>query len=374
MSKPEPVLRVPYSYLDRQFAEVGPILEDIRSLVLSGDFTLGRPVSEFEERFARLIGTRYAVGVGSGTDALRLCLKSLGVGPGDEVVTAANTFVATAGAIETAGARVVFVDCDDRFVMDPDKLERAITPRTKAVMPVHWGGQPADIESILAVAGRRGLSVVEDACQAIGAARDGRKCGAIGVAAGFSLHPLKNINVWGDGGVITTDSEELRDGLRLQRNHGLTNRDEVAFYAYNSRLDSLQAVVGNRLIQDMERITAARIANAARLDAAFAPLHPRVVLPRRSPAERHVYHLYQFLAEDRDALLEHLHARGVEAKVHYPVPLHLQPASRHLGYKAGDFPVAEAQARSILTLPVHQHLTDEEIEHMIRCVRGFYAR
>ena len=366
-------MKVEYSYLGRQFADIEPILDSIRSLVKSGDFTLGAPVLEFESRFAELIGTKFAVGVGSGTDALLLILKALGIGPGDEVITSANTFIATAGAIETAGARVVFVDCDDRFVIDPSKIEAAVTPRTKAILPVHWGGQPAAMDDILRLAERHNLPVVEDACQAIGASTRGRRCGSIGVAAGFSLHPLKNLNVWGDGGVITTNSRELRDKLALLRNHGMSTRDEYAFYSYNSRLDSLQAVVGNYLMKDFQWITETRIANADWIDTVLAEFAPRVTLPKRSREERHVYHLYQFLTEDRDRLYSFLNERGIEAKIHYPVPLHLQPASRHLDYRKGDFPVAEAQAEATITLPVHQHLTKEEMDYMISCLREFYA-
>ena len=364
-------VKVEYSYLGRQFHDVDAILEDIRALVKTGDFTLGAPVREFEQRFGAVIGAKFAVGVGSGTDALFLSLKALGVGPGDEVITAANTFVATAGAISNIGARVVFVDCDERFVIDPSKIEAAITPRTKALLPVHWGSQPADMDAILKIAKKRGLPVVEDACQSIDAAVGGKKCGAMGVCAGFSLHPLKNLNVWGDGGVITTNSEEMRDRLRLLRNHGMSSRDEYAFYAYNSRLDSLQAVVGNRMINDMKWITDTRIKNAQSYDAAFKGIS-RITLPKRSPKERHVFHLYQFLAEERDRLLAHLNKCGIEAKIHYPVPLHLQPASKALGYKKGDFPVAESQAKATITLPAHQHLTEEELTHVIRSVKEFY--
>lgn len=369
----KPYLKVRYSYLSRQFAEIDPILEGIRELVKSGDFTLGKPVVEFEQKFAALLGARHAVGVGSGTDALFLLLKAVGVGPGDEVITAANTFVATAGAIETAGAKIVFVDCDEKSVIDVRKIEAAITKKTKAILPVHWAGQPADMPKILAIAKKHGLTVVEDACQAIDAAVDGKRCGTFGIGGGFSLHPLKNLNVWGDGGVIITDDEKLRDRLRLLRNHGMSDRDSYAFFAYNSRLDSLQAVVGNHLIKDTKWITDTRIKNAERLDAALGRLKGKVVLSPRSKNERHVYHLYQFFVEDRDALLAYLRERGVDAKVHYPVPLHLQPAAKPLGYKKGDFPIAEAQAARTLTLPVHQHLTDEELAHMTRCVEDFYS-
>ena len=366
-------MKVPYSYLSRQFADVDPILSEIKSLVQSGDFTLGKPVLEFEEKFAALIGTKYAVGVGSGTDALFLALKALGVGAGDEVITMANTFVATAGAIATAGARIVFVDCDGKGVIDVDKIEAAITPRTKVLMPVVWGGQPPNMPRIMEIAEKRKLHVIEDSCQGIGAAIAGRNCGSWGIMAGFSLHPLKNINVWGDGGVITTNSAEMRDKLRLLRNHGMSSRDEYAVFAYNSRLDSLQAVVGLHEIKNFRWITDTRIANAKVLDAALVKLKGKIALPARAASETHVYHLYQFHARDRDGLLKFLQDRGIEAKVHYPIPLHLQPASRQLGYKKGDFPLAEGDAGATITLPVHQHLTKDEIEFMIRSIEAFYA-
>jgi dTDP-4-amino-4,6-dideoxygalactose transaminase len=365
-------MRVPYSYLREQFADSEPILRDIKGLLESTEFTLGSAVAQFEESFAQLCGTRHAIGVGTGTDALFLPLKVLGVGPGDEVVTAANTFIATAGAITAAGARPVFVDVGDDFNLDPARIEPAITPRTKALLPVHLAGQPAKMGPILEVAKRRRLPVVEDACQAISASIGDRLVGTFGAAAGFSLHPLKNLNVWGDGGVVVTDSDELDGQLRLLRNHGLRSRDEVEVFGYNSRLDTLQAIVGNHLIKDVEAITAARIRNARALDMGLADLAGRVRIPARDPRERHVFHLYMFEADDRDRLLAYLLDGGIEAKIHYPVPLHLQPASRRLGYKEGDFPVAERQAARIITLPVHQHLTDDQVSYMVESVRRFY--
>ena len=350
-------MRVPYSYLREQFADSESILRDIKGLLESTDFTLGAAVTQFEESFAQLCGTRHAIGVGTGTDALFLPLKALGVGPGDEVITAANTFIATAGAITAAGARPAFVDVGDDFNLDPAAVEPAITPRTRAILPVHYAGQPAKMAPILEVAKRRGLPVVEDACQAIGATIGDRLVGTFGVTAGFSLHPLKNLNVWGDGGVIVTSSDALDGQLRL---------------GYNSRLDTLQAIVGNHLIKDVEAITTARIRNARALDVGLADLAGRVRIPPRDPGERHVFHLYMFEADDRDRLLTHLVSRGIEAKIHYPVPLHLQPASRRLGYKDGDFPVAERQATRIITLPVHQHLTDDQVSYMVESVRRFY--
>jgi aminotransferase EvaB len=367
-------MRVPFSYLDRQFADVDAYLADIRALVRSGDFTLGAPLVDFEARFAELCGAPHAIGVGTGTDAIALSLRMLGVEPGDEVITTPTTFIATVGAIVTTGARPVFVDSDDGFVIDPTQIEAAITPRTKAIVPVHYTGNVADMSAIMDIARHHQLAVVEDACQAIGASIDGEPVGSWGDAAAFSLHPLKNLNVWGDGGVIVTRSAALADRLRLYRNHGLVNRDEVKIFGANCRLDTLQAVVGNRLIGETDFITQRRVANAQRYDEAFADLAPHLRVPRRRPGVKHVYHLYIVRTARRDELLAHLHANGVEAKVHYPVPLHLQEGARSLGYAVGDFPVCEADSHCVITLPAHQHLTDEEIGYTIEQMRAFYAQ
>jgi len=367
-------VRVRYSYLKEQFADPWPILREIDKLVQTSDFTLGNPVAEFEERFAGLIGARFAVGVNSGTDALFLALKALGVGPGDEVITVAFTFVATCGAIVATGAKPVFVDVvPNDYVMDPALIEKAITPRTKALLPVHYAGHAADMPALLAIARRHKLAVVEDSCQAISAAIDGQCTGTFGDAGAFSLHPLKNLNVWGDGGIITTNSEALRNKLKLLRNHGLKNRDEVAVYGYNSRLDSLQACVGNALIRDAAWITEQRIKWANRLDAGLKDLSPHVTIPVRKPNQRYVYHLYMLLVRDRDRLLKYLLDNEIQAKVHYPIPMHLQECSKSLGYKRGDLPVTEAQCGSIITLPVHQHLNEQHIDYMIEKVRKFYS-
>jgi len=365
-------MKVPYSYLDRQFADIDAYLEDIRALVASGDFTLGRAVEEFEAGFAGLTGLPFAVGVASGTDALFLSLKAVGVGPGDEVITAPNTFVATVGAIVMTGARPVFVDNDESFTLDPNLIEAAITPRVKAIMPVHLSGKPADMPAVMDIAQRRGLVVVEDAAQAILAGIDGRHVGSWGASAGFSLHPLKNLNVWGDGGLILTRSRELCDKLRLMRNHGLSDRDTIQAYGHNSRLDSLQAVVALRLLPQVEAITAQRIANAAFYDKALAELAGFITLPPREPRFRQVFHTYVVQARDRDQLLDHLLRAGIRAKVHYPIPLHLQPASAYLDYRAGDFPVCERHCRSIISLPVHQHLSQAELEFVVDQIRKFY--
>ena len=364
--------QVKFSYLDRQFSELGPYLKDIEEFVKTGDFTLGAPLREFEERFARLAGMPHAMGVGTGTDALALSLKLSGIGSGDEAITTPTTFIATVGAIVMTGARPVFVDSEDGFVIDPDKIEAAITKRTKAIVPVHYTGNVADMPAIMRIAERYGLTVVEDACQAIGASLDGKPVGSWGIAACFSLHPLKNLNVWGDGGVIVTRSRELADKIRLYRNHGLVNRDEVQIFGCNSRLDTLQAIVGNRLIREVDFITGQRIANARYYDEALRDLGKFIQIPKRRSGVKHVYHLYVIRVERRDELLSYLQQNGVEAKVHYPVPVHLQPAAKGLGYQEGDFPVSEGDSRSILTLPAHQHLTREELDYTVEKIYRFY--
>jgi aminotransferase EvaB len=365
-------MKVPFSYLNRQFLNVDSYLDDIRELMKTGDLTLGAPVREFEARFAELCGMPHAIGVGTGTDAIAMSLKILGVGSGDEVITTPTTFIATVGAIVMTGARPVFVDSEDGFVIDPQKIEAAITPRTKAIVPVHYTGNVASMPEIMDIARRRNLLVVEDACQSIMGAINGLPAGSWGETACFSLHPLKNLNVWGDGGVIVTRSSELAEKLRLYRNHGLVNRDDVAMFGINCRLDSLHAVIGNRLIQETEWITKRRIANALRYDEAFAGMEEFIQVPRRRPGVRHVYHLYMLRVKNRDGLLIHLNEKEVEAKIHYPVPVHLQPAAASLGYKAGDFPISEHDAKAIITLPGHQHLTDDEIDYAIQAVIAFY--
>lgn len=376
---------VPFSYLARQFRLAGPgedvgsvlveqIFADLREFILSGDFTLGKKLEEFEDKFARLIGVKYALGVGSGTDALLLSLKALGVGAGDEVITSAETFIATAGAIAGAGATPVFVDVNDEFTIDVDLIERAITPRTKVLIPVYFTGNCPDMPRILGIAGRHNLAVVEDSCCAIDAAVAGKKAGAWGISGAFSLHPLKNLNVWSDGGMITTSSDEFAAKIRLLRNHGLINRDEVAVFGLNSRLDTFQAVVALRMIDDVRAITDRRIANATRLDAAFSPLADFIEVPKRRPDIRHVFHLYMVRAKDRDRLLTFCNENGVEAKIHYPIPLPYQRCCQHLGYQRGRFPKTERDCAAVITFPAHQYLSDVEIDHVIATVRRFYRR
>lgn len=367
-------MRVPFSYLDRQFADMDAYLDDVRTLVKSGDFTLGKPLDEFERRFAERAGMPHAIGVGTGTDALIMSMKMSGVGPGDEVITTTMTFYATVGAIVATGAKPVLVDSEDGFMIDPEKIEEAITSRTKAIVTVTFSGNIPDMDRIKAIADKHGLMIFEDSCQSIGGELNGKPMGSWGESAAYSLHPLKNLNVWADGGVVTTRSAELARKLRLYRNHGLVNRDEIEFFGINCRLDTIQAVVANRLMEQLSWITATRIANAARYDAAWADIADCIQTPVRRPGVKHVYHLYMVRAKKRDDLLAYLQQRGIEAKIHYPKPIHLQPAATGLGYPEGTFPKAETDCRSIITLPAHQHLTVEEMEFTIKTVHDFYKR
>ncbi len=364
-------MHIRYSYLPQQFAEIDDLMKEIKDFVATGDFTLGKPLDIFEQRFAELMGSKYAIGVNSGTDAIKLSLKALGVGIGDEVITAANTFIATVGAINEIGAIPVFIDCDDSFCMDADLLEAAITEKTKAIVPVHFTGYMADMEKIMPIADKYDLPIVEDACQGILANINGKNSGTWGNCGAFSLHPLKNLNVWSDGGLVITDDDALNDSLRLLRNHGLVNRDEIEILGYNSRLDTLQAVVGNWLIGDTEKIALQRIENAAYYDAHFSKLKA-ITIPPRIDKMRIVYHLYIVFAEDRDGLLQHCLDANIEAKVHYPIPLYQQQGLQHFGYKAGDFPVTDAHTKKIITFPVDQHLNREQMDYVIQTVQQYY--
>jgi dTDP-4-amino-4,6-dideoxygalactose transaminase len=289
------------------------------------------------------------------------------------VITAVNTFIATAGAIAATGARPVYVDVTDEYVINPTLIDKAITSRTKAIIPVHYAGVPADMDKIMDIAHNHGLPVIEDSCQAISATFNGKYAGSFGVTGAFSLHPLKNLNVWGDSGIIITDNDKINARLRLLRNHGMRNRDEVDFFGYNSRLDSVQAVVGSHLIKDAQWITDTRIKWAEKLDTELSELAEYVTVPKRRSDKRYVHHLYIIMAKKRDDLLANLIDNKIEAKIHYPIPLHLQHCSAHLGYKEGDFPVAEAQAKAIITLPVHQHLNEDQIDYIIEKIKAFYG-
>ena len=365
-------MRIPYAYLDRQFSDPAPFLADIEALARSGDFTLGQAVSELEGRVIAMTGAAHAVGMSSGTDALTLPLLALGIGSGDEVITATNSFVASAGAIAMTGATPVLVDVDETLTIDPEAVLRAITPKTKAILPVHLSGTMADMTHLVGLAEAHRLWVVEDAAQAMGATLNGQHVGTIGHAAGISFHPLKMLNVWGDGGMAVTNGPRLNEQLRLLRNHGLATRDDAVCFGYNSRLSSLQAVIANRVIQGLPSAIERRRAHATSLDARLADLAPRVKTPIVPPGVLPTYATYQIRCEDRDGLRAYLLDRGIDVKIHYPVPIHLQTVGRRLGYGPGDCPAAERLAGEILTLPLHEYLIEDELGYMAETIRAYY--
>jgi dTDP-4-amino-4,6-dideoxygalactose transaminase len=356
-------------------AQVRPLRSELLAAVAQvlddGDFILGKSVGEFECRFAGLCKTKYAFGVANGTDALVMALKALGIGAGDEVITVSNSFLATAASIALVGAKPVFVDVRDDYNIDPALIERAVTPRTKAIIPVHLTGKPADMQPIMEVAHKRKLHVIEDAAQAVGAEYHGKRVGSFGIINCFSLHPLKNLNACGDAGVMTTNDDALADKLRKMRNHGLRNRDESEFFAYNSRLDSIQAAILNVKFGHLERWTEAR-----RVNAAFyrEQLKDVVWCPSDAPHEKQVFHTFVIQAERRDELQKFLLEQGVETKIHYPIPIHLMPAAQGLGCKRGDLPVTERLAQTILSLPIYPELTTEQKEWVVAAIRTFYGK
>ena len=365
-------MAVRYSYLSQQFEDCPELWEELKKFVKTGDFTLGKPLYEFEDNFSSLIGTKYAIGVNSGTDAIKIALRALGVNAGDEVITAANTFVATVGAIAEIGAIPVFIDVDETFCMDVDLIELAITPKTKAIVPVHFTGYMTKMDKVVEIARRYKLFIVEDACQSILAEWKGKRAGTWGDAAAFSLHPLKNLNVWSDGGVIVTNNTELDKKIRLLRNHGLISRDHVELLGYNSRLDTFQAIVANWLMPQAIDISQKRILNARKLDNGLGKI-PQIKIPLRTSEMRIVYHLYIVFAEKRDELLEYCLNKGIEAKVHYPIPIYKQKAMGDK-YKSMKFPITDIQAQNIISFPCDQHLTDSQIDEIITSVKEFYLQ
>jgi dTDP-3-amino-2,3,6-trideoxy-4-keto-D-glucose/dTDP-3-amino-3,4,6-trideoxy-alpha-D-glucose/dTDP-2,6-dideoxy-D-kanosamine transaminase len=364
-------MKVRYSYLKQQFSNSSDLWMKLKKFVSTGDFTLGKDLLRFEKNFARLIGAKYGVGVNSGTDAIKLSLKVLGVGMGDEVITAANTFVATVGAITEIGAKPVFVDCDDTFCMNIDLVEKKITSKTKAIVPVHFTGYMTNMPKLIRISKKYKIPIVEDACQSILANIDKKNAGTWGSFGAFSLHPLKNINVWSDGGIITTSNFKYYKKLKLLRNHGLIDRDTVKINGYNSRLDTFQAVVGNWLLPKAKSIANKRIENALFYDKNLSSISG-IKIPYRPKNFKLVYHLYIVFAERRDELLNYCLKKGIEAKVHYPKPMYLQESVKYLNHKKGDFPVTDGHTKKIITFPCDQHLSVKEMKYVIKCIKSFY--
>lgn len=365
-------LKIKHNYLSEQFSDHKIILKKISNVVKNNDFTLGEEVNRFEVNFKKLIKSKYCIAVGSGTDAIYLSLKALGINNGDEVITTAFTFYATIGAIVQAGAKPVFVDIrKEDHNIDPDKIEKAITKKTKAIVPVHWSGKICDMEKISKIAKKNNLFIVEDACHAVLAKQNNKFAGNFGHYGCFSMHPLKNLNIWGDGGMVVTNNFKLAKKLYLLRNHGLVNRNEIQIFGTNSRLDTIQAVVANHLLKKLYKITKKRISNAKYLDKELKNIRS-IQLPERNRSKE-VFHIYSFLAKNRDKLIKYLISKGIDAKKHYPVAMHLQkPSKKKFGYKKGDFKIAEEVAKNTVSLPVHEFLTKKDLLIITNMIKNFY--
>ncbi len=338
------------------------IMAAMAEVIDTNAFAGGPFVARFEEAYAKFCGAEHCVGVANGTDALWLALLALGIGPGDEVITIPMTFMGTAEAITYAGAKPVFVDIEPvTYTMDVTQLEAAITPRTKAIMPVHLFGQCADMDPIMEIARRHNLVVIEDAAQAQGAGYRGRNAGTIGHAAGTSFYPGKNLGAWGEAGAITTNDTALRDRLRMFREHGQAKKYYHDVVGWNSRMDGLQGAVLSVKLKYLTRANDGRRRAAGRYNDLLAGT-PGVVLPVAAPYAHHIYHVYAVRVENRAEIMQRLGDRGIGCGIHYPVPVHLQKAYANLGHGPGDFPVSEACADSFLSLPMFPELTDEQIE------------
>ena len=375
-------MRVPYAYLTQQFARGTPLRTDIEAelgqVVDAGDFTLGKAVEEFEVAFAAAVGARYAVGVRSGTDALYLAMKALGVGLGDKVATVPNTFPATVGAIIQAGAAPIFVDVSpDNYLLPHVGPQFPTVEGVKVVMPVAWGGDYVPfIEERIGLVNNDTKKVtgfpfiVHDACQAVGTTYKGKGIGGLGKACAFSFHPLKTVHAWGDAGAVTTNDPFVAQKVRSLRNHGLLDRDTWLEPGINGRMETVQAVVCKHVLKLLPDMLEKRRRNAALYDESLSTIKG-ITTPKRNPDVNHSFHLYVVQAERRDELVKFLAANEIEAKVHYPKPLHLQPAMSGM-YAPGSYPVAEMLAQKIISLPAHEFLAPAQIEFVNSKVREFY--
>lgn len=365
-------VKVPFIDLRQRFEEEKTELLACVERVLSlGHFVLTQEVDEFERQAAAYAGAKHCIGLNSGTDALMMALWALGIGRGDEVITTPVSFVATTGSIVHVGATPVYADIGDDMNIDPAEIERRITPRTKAIMPVHWSGRIADMDAIMDIARRHDLVVIEDAAQTMGARYKGKHGGTFGAAGAFSAHPLKNLNALGDGGFLMTDDDEIARKVRLYRTHGLQDRDNCVLYGVNSRLDSLNAEVLKFRLERLDGILERRRRNVQLYSSLIKQGPIRIFADKLHEENAHVMFLLQ--AENRDGLKQHLADHGIESLVYYGRPLHLHKAAEKLGYKAGDFPVAEAHCDRVLALPHHQHLGEDQIAYVAETVNRFYG-
>ena len=366
--------KIPLVDLHAQYKTIKPEIDAaIQRTIDRTAFILGPEAKQFEENFARFCNVKHAIGLDSGTAALHLAMMALGIGAGDEVITTAHTFVATSEPISLLGARPVFVDIDPRtYNLDPNKLEAAITPRTKAIIPVHLYGQPAEMDAIMDIARKHNIPVIEDAAQAHGATYRGRSVGTMGLMTCFSFYPGKNLGAYGDAGALVTNDDALDHKIRMLRDHGRTTKYEHEISGYGYRLDGIQGAVLDVKLKHLPEWNAARRAHADYYTELLSNVDASIVTPYEPAHVQAVYHLYVIRTRQRDALLEYLKARDIEAGIHYPVPLHLQPVYKNLGYQRGEFPETEKAAQEILSLPIYPELTHVQMERVVDTMREFY--
>jgi dTDP-4-amino-4,6-dideoxygalactose transaminase len=366
-------LKIPYVNLKAQWeSEKSELMPIVESVLASGNYVGGEVVDQFETAISKFLGSPYCVAVNSCTDALVLGLAALGVRRGDEVITPPNSFIASTAAIVHLGATPVFVDVLPNQSIDPNLIERAITKKTKAIMPVHLGGRMADMDQISKIADNYGIAVIEDAAQSIGSTFDGKLSGTFGEVGCFSAHPLKNLNALGDGGFVCFKSHEMAEEVRKLRSHGLIDRNTVENFGYVSRLDAIQAAVLTFRLTRLAATIKSRRANAELYRSMLNRNY--VFVPDDDPREQNSYHTFVVQVDRRDELIAHLLSCGIGTAIHYPIPIHLQPAAKFLGFNEGSFPVTEKQAKRILTLPINQSLTRSEIADVSQAVDDFYVR
>ena len=367
-------ININHSYLVEQFFDYKKIFNKIEKTIKKADYTLGDEVDKFEKNISNRMGSKFTISVGNGTDALFLVLKALNIGSGDEVITTPYTFIATVASIVTAGAKPVFVDVKEDYNIDENKLEKAITKKTKAIMAVNWSGRPCELDKIHKIAKRKKIKFIQDACHCIDSKYKNKSIVKFSDACTFSLHPLKNLNVWGDGGFILTNNSSLAKKLYLMRNHGLRDRNNCEIFAFNSRLDTIQAAIANYKIKNkLNTITKKRISNALLLDRLLGDLE-EIEIPKRKNYLKEVFHLYQINTQNRDKLIKYLIKKNIDAKVHYPIPIHLQKAAKFLKHKKGDFPIAERLANTSVSLPVHEFVSTSQVKYIARSIREFFKK
>ncbi len=367
-------MKVPFLDLKAQYQSIKQEIDTaIQNVLNDSAFVLGKYVQQFEAEFAQYIGVKHAIGMNSGTAALHVALLSLTIGRGDEVITVPNTFFATAEAVSLTGATPVFVDIDETtFNMSPKLLEKAITPKTKAIIPVHLYGQPADMKEILKIADKHNIPVIEDACQAVAAEYNGKKVGSIGKIGCFSFYPGKNLGAYGEGGMLTTNDDHIAEMARLYRAHGENPKNHHRVVGLNYRLEGLQGAILSAKLKHLDAWTKKRQENAAYYDKILK--NENIVLPRVANNRTHVFHLYVIRTKQRDALKAHLEAQGIGTGIHYLKPLHLQEVYARLGLKQGSFPVAERVMNGILSIPMFPELTKEQMDHVGEQIHAFFKK